>query len=254
MNIQEMKEKKKEKGYTNEQIAELSGVPLGTVQKIFGGTTISPRYDTLKALEKIFLPMDRERYYASVVKDGSAAYTVKRQGEYTVEDYYALPDEQRAELIDGRMYIMAPPSRKHQRISTRFVSIIDRYIEEHKGKCEVYAAPFAVYLDERSNTYVEPDISVICDPDKLDDRGCKGAPDWIIEIVSPASKKMDYLLKLLKYRFAGVKEYWIVDPEKNRVIVYNFTGDESVNDYTLQDFVKVGIYEDFVIDFGSMEL
>ena len=252
MNIQEMKEKKKEKGYTNEQIAELSGVPLGTVQKIFGGTTTSPRYDTLKALEKIFLPM--ERYYASVVKDASAAYTVKRQGEYTVEDYYALPDEQRAELIDGRMYMMAPPSRKHQRISTRLVSIIDRYIEEHKGKCEVYAAPFAVYLDERSNTYVEPDISVICDPDKLDDRGCKGAPDWIIEIVSPASKKMDYLLKLLKYRSAGVKEYWIVDPEKNRVIVYNFTGDESVNDYTLQDFVKVGIYEDFVIDFGSMEL
>ena len=167
---------------------------------------------------------------------------------------YALPDGERAELIDGHMYMMAPPSRKHQRISTRLVSIIDRYIEEHKGKCEVYAAPFAVYLDERSNTYVEPDISVICDPDKLDDRGCKGAPDWIIEIVSPASKKMDYLLKLLKYRFAGVKEYWIVDPEKNRVIVYNFTGDESVNDYTLQDFVKVGIYEDFVIDFGSMEL
>ena len=254
MNIQEMKEKKKEKGYTNEQIAELSGVPLGTVQKIFGGATTSPRYDTLKALEKIFLPMERERYYASVVKDASAAYTVKRQGEYTVEDYYALPDEQRAELIDGRMYMMAPPSRKHQRISIRLVSIIDRYIEEHKGKCEVYAAPFAVYLDERSNTYVEPDISVICDPDKLDDRGCKGAPDWIIEIVSPASKKMDYLLKLLKYRSAGVKEYWIVDPEKNRVIVYNFTGDESVNDYTLQDFVKVGIYEDFVIDFGSMEL
>ena len=71
---------------------------------------------------------------------------------------YALPDGERAELIDGRMYMMAPPSRKHQRISTRLVSIIDRYIEEHKEKCEVYAAPFAVYLDERSNTYVEPDI------------------------------------------------------------------------------------------------
>ena len=177
-----------------------------------------------------------------------------KEEAYTIDDIYALPDGERAELIDGRMYMMAPPSRKHQRISTRLVSIIDRYIEEHKEKCEVYAAPFAVYLDERSNTYVEPDISVICDPDKLDDRGCKGAPDWIIEIVSPASKKMDYLLKLLKYRFAGVKEYWIVDPEKNRVIVYNFTGDESVNDYTLQDFVKVGINEDFVIDFGSMEL
>ena len=128
-----------------------------------------------------------------------------KEETYTIDDIYALPEGERAELIDG-------------------------------------------------NTYVEPDISVICDSDKLDDRGCKGAPDWIIEIVSPASKKMDYLLKLLKYRFAGVKEYWIVDPEKNRVIVYNFTGDESVNDYTLQDFVKVGIYEDFVIDFGSMEL
>ena len=135
-----------------------------------------------------------------------------KEETYTIDDIYALPDGERAELIDGHMYMMAPPSRKHQRISTRLVSIIDRYIEEHKGKCEVYAAPFAVYLDERSNTYVEPDISVICDPDKLDDRGCKGAPDWIIEIVSPASKKMDYLLKLLKYRFAGVKEDWIVDP------------------------------------------
>ena len=251
MNIQEMKEKKKEKGYTNEQIAELSGVPLGTVQKIFGGTTTSPRYDTLKALEKIFLPM--ERYYASVVKDASAAYTVKRQGEYTVEDYYALPDEQRAELIDGHMYMMAPPSRKHQRISTRLVSIIDRYIEEHKGKCQVYAAPFAVYLDERSNTYVEPDISVICDSNKLDDSGCKGAPDWVIEIVSPASKQMDYYTKLFKYRTAGIREYWIVDPSKNLVVVYNFELGET-EQYTLQDSIKVGIYDELVIDFGSIEL
>ena len=85
-----------------------------------------------------------------------------KEETYTIDDIYALPEGERAELIDGHMYMMAPPSRKHQRISTRLVSIIDRYIEEHKGKCQVYAAPFAVYLDERSNTYVEPDISVIC--------------------------------------------------------------------------------------------
>ena len=95
---------------------------------------------------------------------------------------------------------------------------------------------------------------MICDPHKLDDRGCNGAPDWIIEIVSPSSKKMDYLLKLLKYRSCGVKEYWIVDSEKDRVIVYNFTGDESINEYTLEDAVKAGIYEELVIDFRSMEL
>lgn len=177
-----------------------------------------------------------------------------KEETYTIDDIYALPEGERAELIDGHMYMMAPPSRKHQKISMELSSIIREYIRSHKGKCEVYAAPFAVYLDERSNTYVEPDISVICDSDKLDDRGCKGAPDWIIEIVSPASKKMDYLLKLLKYRSAGVKEYWIVDPEKNRVIVYNFTGDESVNDYTLQDSIKAGIYDDLVIDFRSMDI
>ena len=177
-----------------------------------------------------------------------------KEETYTIDDIYALPESERAELIDGHMYMMAPPSRKHQKISMELSSIIREYIRSHKGKCEVYAAPFAVYLDERSNTYVEPDISVICDPNKLDDKGCKGAPDWIIEIVSPASKKMDYLLKLLKYRSCGVKEYWIVDSEKNRVIVYKCTGDESINEYTLKDFVKVGIYDDFEIDFGSMEV
>ena len=173
---------------------------------------------------------------------------------YTIDDIYALPEGERAELIDGHMYMMAPPSRRHQKISMELSSVIREYIRFHKGKCEVYAAPFAVYLDEKSHTYVEPDISVICDPHKLDDRGCNGAPDWIIEIVSPSSKKVDYLLKLLKYRSCGAKEYWIVDPVKDRVIVYNFTGDESINEYTLEDSVKAGIYEELVIDFGSMEL
>lgn len=173
---------------------------------------------------------------------------------HTIDDIYALPEGERAELIDGHIYDMAPPNRRHQKISGELCADIRDYIRSHGGRCEVYAAPFAVYLDEAANTYVEPDISVICDPDKLDDRGCKGAPDWVIEIVSPSSKKMDYLLKLLKYHSCGVKEYWIVDPEKNRVVVYNFTGDESISEYTLQEPVKAGIYEDLVIDFGNMEL
>ena len=176
-----------------------------------------------------------------------------KEKTYTIDDIYTLPEGERAELIDGHMYMMAPPSRKHQRISTRLVSIIDRYIAEHKGKCQVYAAPFAVYLDERSNTYVEPDISVICDSNKLDDSGCKGAPDWVIEIVSPASKQMDYYTKLFKYRTAGIREYWIVDPSKNLVVVYNFELGET-EQYTLQDSIKVGIYDELVIDFGSIEL
>ena len=170
---------------------------------------------------------------------------------YTIEDIYALPEGERAELIDGQIYYMSPPNTRHQRISSILSRKIDNYIDDNKGKCEVFAAPFAVYLDEKTNTYVEPDVSVICDSDKLDDRGCKGAPDWIIEIVSPSSRRMDYYTKLFKYRTAGVREYWIVDPTKNQIMVYDFEN-EDTEQYTFQDSVKVGIYEDLRIDFTEM--
>ena len=170
---------------------------------------------------------------------------------YTIDDIYALPEGERAELIDGHIYYMAPPNREHQKISMEISAGIFEYIRSHNGKCEVYAAPFAVYLDNTSNTYVEPDISVICDPEKMDDKGCNGAPDWIIEIVSPASKRMDYYTKLFKYRTAGVKEYWIIDVSKNQIFVYNFEKGDT-EQYTLQDSVKAGIYEDLVIDFSKL--
>lgn len=99
------------------------------------------------------------------------------------------------------------------------------------------------FLDENDRNYVEPDISVICDPDKLNDKGCSGAPDWIIEIVSPGSRRMDYFTKLFKYRTAGVREYWIVDPDRNRITVYDFES-EDTQDYTFSSAVKTGIYED----------
>ena len=110
-----------------------------------------------------------------------------KKSNCTIDDIYALPEGERAELINGELYMMAPPGRMHQRISTRLSSVIDQYISDHSGSCEVYSAPFAVFLNADDKNYVEPDISVICDKDKLTDKGCNGAPDWIIEIVSPAS-------------------------------------------------------------------
>lgn len=173
--------------------------------------------------------------------------------EYTVEDIYNLPEGTRAELIDGQIYYMAPPNRKHQKIAGKLFSAISQYIDSKGGSCEPYIAPFAVFLNEDDKNYVEPDISVICDPNKLDDRGCKGAPDWIIEIVSPGSRRMDYFTKLFKYRTAGVREYWIVDSLKNFVIVYNFDTSDS-EQYTFVDTIKVGIYEDLYIDFSQISL
>ena len=106
---------------------------------------------------------------------------------YTIDDIYALPDGDRAELIDGQLYSMAPPSRRHQDILSFLHLVIGNYIAQNNGGCKVYPAPFAVFLSADNSKYLEPDISVICDKDKLDERGCNGAPDWIIEIVSPSS-------------------------------------------------------------------
>ena len=138
---------------------------------------------------------------------------LKKQTVYTISDIYALPDGERAELIDGQIYNMAPPGRLHQKISWKLHQAIANYIDSRNGLCEVYAAPFAVFLNDDDINYVEPDLSVIGDLSKLDDKGCHGAPDWVIEIVSPGSRARDHMTKLFKYRTAGVREYWIVDPE-----------------------------------------
>lgn len=170
---------------------------------------------------------------------------------YTINDIYALPNGTRAELVDGQIYYMAPPSRKHQDIAGELFGLIREYIKSKDGSCRPYIAPFAVFLNKDDKNYVEPDISVICDPSKLNDKGCMGAPDWIIEIISPSSRQMDYYTKLFKYRTAGIREYWIVDPEKNRILVYNFET-EKTGDYTFSDSVKAGIYDDLYIDFSDI--
>ena len=171
---------------------------------------------------------------------------LRKEEACTIEDIYALPNGERAELIDGKIYYMAPPNTKHQRLVHFFDREIGNYIQSKHGECEVFPAPFAVFLNENDINYVEPDISVICDKNKISDKGCHGAPDWIIEIVSPSSKQMDYYKKLFKYRTAGVREYWVVDPEKELVTIYSFEKD-SMEEYSFDKDIPVGIYESFSI-------
>ena len=171
---------------------------------------------------------------------------------YTVEDIYALPDGQRAELIDGQIYDMAPPMRLHQHLVMNISAAIHDYIKSNKGDCLVYPAPFAVFLNNDNRNYVEPDISVICDKSKLDDRGCNGAPDWIIEITSPSNPQTDYGVKLFKYRTAGVREYWIVNPQTKTVTVFDFEGYEKSNQYSFEDDISVCIYDDLIINIAKL--
>ncbi len=175
-----------------------------------------------------------------------------KSDNYTIDYIYSLPEGQRAELIDGVVYDMAPPNTIHQRLVNRFSQKITNYIDSKQGDCEVFPAPFAVFLNTDNKNYVEPDISVICDKDKLDDKGCNGAPDWIIEIASPSTKRTDYSIKLFKYRTAGVREYWIVNPLTNTVNVYDLEKEEQSDQYSFDDDIKVCIYDDLIINIAEL--
>ena len=175
-----------------------------------------------------------------------------KEQTYTSEDYWNLPEGHRAELIGGQFYDMAPPSRIHQRIVSQVSRIIGNHIESQKGNCEVYPAPFAVNLDADDRDWVEPDISVICDKNKLTDRGCSGAPDLIVEVVSPSSRRMDYNIKNGLYVSAGVREYWIVDPEKERTSVYHCEADDAPTIYTFSQEVPVGIFACLSINIAQL--
>lgn len=174
---------------------------------------------------------------------------------YTYADILDWPEDERVELIDGKIYMMSSPMRKHEKISRELYLMLWSYL---KGKkCEVYDAPFGVRLFAKKDdspysvdTYVEPDISVICDPDKLDDYGCVGAPDLIIEILSPSTRQHDRLTKLNLYQRAGVKEYWIVDPDEKTVIVMTLEDGEhyAPTAYSANATIPVGVLEDCKID------
>lgn len=174
--------------------------------------------------------------------------------EYTTEDILALPDGERAELIDGEMFMMASPTNVHQSILMWISNIIFNHIQSKKGKCRVYAAPFAVFLKKDRYNYVEPDIMVVCDRDKLDECGCHGAPDWSIEIVSPSSIKMDYERKVKAYREAGVREYWIIDPYEEKIIVYLFEecDEREKSEHTFNDTISSAVIKDLNINLNEL--
>ena len=170
-----------------------------------------------------------------------------KSNTYTSKDYWNLPEGQRAELIDGQLYDMAPPSRIHQKLVQEISRAVGNHIAHAGGTCEVYPAPFAVNLDAEAKDWVEPDISIICDKNKLTDRGCSGAPDWIVEIVSPSSSRMDYIIKNTLYSNAGVREYWVVDPAKKHVTVYYYEADPAPDIYPFTDSLQVNIFSNLKI-------
>ncbi len=183
---------------------------------------------------------------------GNPAMSLPDNPICTAEDYWNLPEGERAELIDGQLYALASPSRIHQEIIIELTYHFQHYIKSNKGNCKIYAAPFAVNLNANDQTFVEPDISIICEPDKLSDRGCEGAPDLVIEVVSPSSHRMDYIKKTALYADAGVREYWIVDPATEQTTLYRFEETDAPDIIPFDQDIQVGIYENLQVNIAEL--
>ena len=275
MTIEEIKRRKAQRGLTNEQMAKLSGLPLTTVQKVLGGTTKSPRYKTVSALAAVF-ENDEEEERAAIYKPGGVpplilrdasgpAYAVQpdgrkktsenmkypRQGSYTLEDYLALPNDQRVELIDGVFYDMSSPSIPHQLIGGDIYAVLKDYIKGRKGGCMTFTAPTDVQIDKDNRTIVQPDVMIVCDRSKIRYARIFGAPDFIVEVLSPSTRSKDILIKSAKYKSAGVKEYWMVDLKAKSVTKTLFgapdkedpDGDIRIETFPFEKPVPVSLFD-----------
>lgn len=170
----------------------------------------------------------------------------------TLEQYESLPENIRAEVFDGQIYYMASPSQDHQAISMELSTMLNTYLKSKKGPCRVFHAPFDVKLNDAPLTIVQPDLMIVCDKNKLDGKRCNGAPDFIIEIVSPGNPADDYIRKLYYYENYGVREYWIVDPRRKTVTVNYFEKDMLNIQYSFDSTIKVNIYDDLLINFSEI--
>ena len=178
----------------------------------------------------------------------NAELAVRR--DFTVEDIEHLPDGVRAELIDGQIFYIAAPRTVHQKLQAELFYALLHHVKTNEGTCSVFAAPLSVKLVNDGKNYLEPDIVVICDSDHIQEDGCYGAPDLVIEIVSKSTSKRDYGIKMLKYRTAGVKEYWIVDPIRETVMVFWFE-DETQNElYSLYDEIEFHLFPGLRVKLG----
>jgi len=181
---------------------------------------------------------------------------------YTYADYLTWLDDKRRELINGFIHLMSAPMRVHAQISVVLSSLIHTFIKKEKGKCRIYYAPFDVRLPKNNETaddkifdVVQPDICVICNLSKLDEKGCIGAPDLVVEVLSPSTLKYDWNYKFNLYEAAGVREYWIVDPIAKGVNVFLLQPDGKYDlgsVYACNQKVPVHIFEGLEIDLNEL--
>lgn len=276
--VSEMKRFINEYGITYGEIAKKSGVPISTIQKIFGGLVKKPRSKTLESLSEVFIYYDwknrgiSDESYSTTYSKGSSAINLDEnstsdiftQTGYTYNDYtkLELPKGIRVEVLDGKLIKMEAPTTRHQIIAGELFVICRDYVRKNKGKCVPFISPVAVRLgykeDGSDKTVLEPDFLIVCDKNKiLGAKTVNGAPDFVVEVISPSNRKYKMYEKMNKYRECGVREYWVIDYDKDKIIKYNFEKDGEIFMYSFADKVPVDIYaandDPLVIDFAEIK-
>lgn len=310
--VSEMKRFINEYGITYGEIAKKSGVPISTIQKIFGGLVKKPRSKTLESLSEVFIYYDwknigslatedglytrdqldtigmvaeehqydvlkknrgiSDESYSTTYSKGSSAINLDEnstsdiftQTGYTYNDYtkLELPKGIRVEVLDGKLIKMEAPTTRHQIIAGELFVICRDYVRKNKGKCVPFISPVAVRLgykeDGSDKTVLEPDFLIVCDKNKiLGAKTVNGAPDFVVEVISPSNRKYKMYEKMNKYRECGVREYWVIDYDKDKIIKYNFVKDGEIFMYSFADKVPVDIYaandDPLVIDFAEIK-
>ena len=262
MTLTRMQRWMQQSGYTYEKISEWTEIPVETVRKIIDGRILVPEYEDVRLIAKWIRPGKEKPDYTDRVSESAAVYgagfaeeigDIEDIGPYTLQDYYALPEDMRVELIDGYFFEMLSPTTGHQMVIGEIFGFIRDYIRRNKGKCIAFLSPMDVQLDCDDKTMVEPDVLIVCDRDKIIGRCIYGAPDFVVEVLSPSTRKKDITIKLEKYQKAGVREYWMVDLKKERIITCFFEEDIHPVIYGMDAEIPVKIYEgQLKIPFGEI--
>ncbi len=263
MDVKELKLRKKALGLTTAQIALMCELPVGTVSKIFTGETKNPSYLTIEKIDRVLAHEEMLKRVRTYV-DAILAYIKEHPGEnvdqiqfeknyriehglnnahkITVQMLYEIGEDRRIELIDGHLIINEYPNMRHQMLVQNLGRKIDDFTRSNNGKCRVFNVGVNVFIDEDDYSLVVPDIAVLCDDSRMNAMGIVGPPDWVIEVTSPSTRGRDYGKKMHKYMDAGVREYWIIDPEKEKVTTYIEGEPMMAYVYNFEDEIPVYIY------------
>ncbi len=259
MTIEEMRKIKDERGYSVATLAAYSGVPKSTLAKILSGDTKNPRPSAMSAIEEVLkgdetVLKGKSAVYkelrqlpnggSTVMREPPASYGTapRKKDTYTIDDWFSLPDDVHKELIDGQFYDMAEPTLAHQLAVGYIHASLLWQIRGKGGSCLPFVSPIGVQLDQDDKTVVEPDVVVLCKRDLLRRRVIYGAPDFVLEVLSPSTRKKDMSLKLQKYINAGVREYLMIDPDRKQLISYQIENDMTCNMQPLEGSYALQIF------------